>query len=129
MTPQTHAVLPPLKILIVDDEIELRELLSLKFKKSGFEVDLAATGAEAAFKLDSSNYGVVLCDLNLPDSPKGIELYRLSNNKEQKPIFIAITGYTQDSPEVRDARTAGVEHIFSKPLKLRSILDLIDRSA
>lgn len=117
------------RILIVDDEVELRALLLLKFQKIGYEVELAASGTEAAALLQNSDYSVVLCDLNLPNDPKGSDLHSLSQNKDNKPLFIAITGYTQDSPEVNAARLAGVEHIFSKPLRLRVILDLIARGA
>ena len=109
----------------MDDEVELRALLQLKFQKFGYEVELAASGTEAAVLLQNSDYSIVLCDLNLPDSPKGADLHRLSRNKDSKPLFIAITGYTQDSPEVNAARLAGVEYIFSKPLRLKAILDLI----
>jgi YesN/AraC family two-component response regulator len=67
----------------------------------------------------------VLCDLNLPNDPKGIQLYELINRQEKRPEFIVITGYTQDSPEVRAARSAGIKYIFSKPLNLKSIFTLL----
>ncbi|MEN9529027.1 MAG: hypothetical protein RI932_900 [Pseudomonadota bacterium] len=113
------------RILIVDDELELRSLLQIKFQKSGFNVDLAASGDEAAKKLTENEYSAVLCDLNLPNDPKGIQLYELINRQEKRPEFIVITGYTQDSPEVRAARSAGIKYIFSKPLNLKSIFTLL----
>ncbi|MBM3380834.1 MAG: response regulator [Betaproteobacteria bacterium] len=125
MTSSSTHTEPKGHLLIVDDELELRVLLQMKFQKSGFAVDLAANGEEAQKKLSEKNYSAVLCDLNLPNDPKGIALYELSNSKQNKPAFIVITGYTQDSPEVRAARLAGIKHIFSKPLNLRNILSLL----
>lgn len=117
------------RILIVDDEVELRTILALKFEKSGFAVDTAGTGAEAASCLQSNNYAAVICDLRLPDTPQGAQLFELSRAKPSKPLFIAITGYTQDSPEVKEARAVGVEHIFSKPLRLKTLFELLERVA
>jgi DNA-binding response OmpR family regulator len=113
------------RILIVDDEFELRALLQIKLQKAGFSVDLAASGDEATQKLNEVDYSAVLCDLNLPNDPKGIQIYELIQSKDRKPEFIVITGYTQDSPEVRAARSAGIKQIFSKPLNLRTLLGLL----
>ncbi|MEY4063889.1 MAG: hypothetical protein RIR26_97 [Pseudomonadota bacterium] len=113
------------RILIVDDEVELRTLLALKFEKSGFTVDTAGSGSEAASLLQGNDYSAILCDLRLPDAPQGAELFGITRRKSNTPLFIAITGYTQDSPEVKGARAAGVEHIFSKPLRLKTIFELL----
>jgi hypothetical protein len=42
--------------------------------------------------------------------------------------FIAITGYAQDSPEVKAARAEGMKYVFSKPLQMKAILSLIQDS-
>ncbi|NBO38146.1 response regulator [bacterium] len=111
------------RILVVDDEEELRNLLSLKLQRSGFEVDCAADGMQASEFINNKDYTAILCDLNLPNHPKGDELYSVA--RKSKAVFIAITGFTQDSPEVKAARATGIEHVFSKPLRLKGILDLI----
>lgn len=113
------------KILIVDDEEELLALLSLKLTNSGFEVILAATGEEAKSLLSEHQFSAVLCDLNLPNSPRGRELYEHCSQIDHPTLFIVMTGFTQDSPEVRAARGAGLTHVFSKPLRLKSIIQLI----
>ena len=112
-------------VLIIDDEDELRSLLLLKFTNEGFDVALASTGEEAKNLLSQSNFSAVLCDLNLPNSPKGRELFELSTQLARPPLFIVITGYTQDAPEVAAARRVGLKHIFSKPLRLKNIFQLI----
>ncbi|MEY2988234.1 MAG: hypothetical protein RJB13_1755 [Pseudomonadota bacterium] len=117
-----------MNVLIIDDEDELRSLLLLKFTNAGFKVALASTGEEAKTLLSENNFSAVLCDLNLPNSPKGRELFELSAQLASPPLFIVITGYTQDAPEVAAVRNAGIKHIFSKPLRLKNILQLISSS-
>lgn len=115
-------------ILIIDDEDELRSLLLLKFTNEGFSVQLASTGEQAMALLGGNEFAAVLCDLNLPCSPKGRELFEFSSQLARPPLFIVITGYTQDAPEVAAARRAGLKHIFSKPLRLKNIFHLISSS-
>jgi DNA-binding NtrC family response regulator len=128
MTPNSTLQSEGQRLLIVDDEVELRSLLAMKFSKSGFEVDVAATGEEAIEFMNSSDYKAILCDLNLSESMKGGDLHKLVISKKISSKFIAITGYAQDSPEVRAARAEGMKYVFSKPLQIRAILSLIEDS-
>lgn len=116
------------RILIIDDEEELRALLLMKFKAAGHTVTLVEGGEEAQSLLEQHAFDAVLCDLNLPNSPKGKELFKICSQKSKPPLFILITGYTPDSPEVRAARQAGLHHVFSKPLRLKNIFQLINES-
>ncbi|MFZ9519437.1 MAG: response regulator [Silvanigrellaceae bacterium] len=127
MTSASEAEQP--RILVIDDEVELRTLLAMKFSKSGFEVDVAASGEEAVEFIQKENYRAILCDLSLPNSLKGHDVYQLVLRKNSKAKFIAITGYAQDSPEVGAAKNAGIEHIFSKPLRMSAILNILNSSA
>ncbi|MFL6718104.1 MAG: response regulator, partial [Burkholderiaceae bacterium] len=67
--------MPPPRILIVDDEADLRELLDITFLKMGLDSDCAATLAEARSYLARNAYAMVLTDMRLPDG-LGIELVR-----------------------------------------------------
>lgn len=113
------------RLLVVDDELELRTLLAMKFSKSGFSVDVAATGAEAAEFLSREKYSAILCDLNLPENMNGCDVYNIAKTRCGDCTFIAITGYAPDSPQVRNARAAGIPHVFSKPLQMKAILELV----
>jgi DNA-binding NtrC family response regulator len=116
------------RLLIVDDEVELRSLLAMKFTKSGFAVDLAANGTEAIEFINTSTYSAILCDLNLSETLKGGDLHKFILAKRMSSKFIAITGYAQDSPEVKAARAEGMKYVFSKPLQMKAILSLIQDS-
>ena len=80
------------KILIVDDEIEICEMLSRHFRYIGYEVDMAFNGVEAMEKLAQSSFQVVISDIVMPKMD-GVELLRAL--KKQYPMIhiIMITGY------------------------------------
>ena len=54
------------KILVVDDEENLRHMLQVMLKKLGYQVDAAADGAEALEKGAVNNYDFILCDIRMP---------------------------------------------------------------
>ena len=64
------------RVLIVDDEPDLRELLELTVLKMGFDVETAGTVAEARAQLNEHAFSLVLTDMRLPDGD-GLELVRL----------------------------------------------------
>ena len=55
------------KILIVDDELNMRLVLSAMLKKEGFDISSASNGREALQILQSNNIDVVITDLKMPD--------------------------------------------------------------
>ena len=63
------------RVLVVDDEADLRELLELTLVKMGLDVDSAASVAEARALLAVKSYQLVLTDMRLPDG-LGLELVR-----------------------------------------------------
>lgn len=129
MTSQNATDTPDSRLLVVDDEIELRSLLAMKLSKSGFVVDVAADGQQAIELMNTHHYTAVLCDLNLPERIKGGDLFNFVQQHTGDCTFIAITGYAPDSPEVRAARAAGIKHVFSKPLQMKAIVSIIQGSA
>ena len=78
------------RILVVDDEADLRELLEITLVRMGLDVDCVETLAAARACLVSTNYGLVLTDMRLPDG-MGIDLVR-EVPEALKPRKIAIDG-------------------------------------
>lgn len=80
------------KILIVDDEIEICEMLSRHFRYVGYDVDTAFNGIEAMEKLAENSFQVVISDIVMPKM-NGVELLRAV--KKQYPMIhiVMITGY------------------------------------
>jgi two-component system response regulator PilR (NtrC family) len=122
------------RILVVDDEADLRELLEITLLKMGLDVDSAATVREARSLLGQHAYALVLTDMRLPDG-LGLELVReVAANYRSTPIAV-ITAYGSAENAVV-ALKAGAFDYVSKPVVLddlrmmvRSALKLSDPAA
>jgi DNA-binding response OmpR family regulator len=105
----------PKKALIVDDDEFLLEMYSLKFKDSGFDIDIAKSGSEALDKIrESKNYDVLLLDIVMP-SPDGFEV--LSTIKKEKLLpkclIIALTNLGQKE-DVEKGKMFGADDYIVK---------------
>ena len=122
------------RILVVDDEADLRELLEITLLKMGLDVDSAATVREARGLLAQTSYALVLTDMRLPDG-LGLELVReVAAHHRSTPIAV-ITAYGSAENAVV-ALKAGAFDYVSKPVVLddlrtmvRSALKLSDKGA
>jgi two-component system response regulator PilR (NtrC family) len=104
------------RILIVDDEADLRELLEITVLKMGLDSDCAANLAEARACLSRKDYALVITDMRLPDGT-GIELVReLANGRRQIPVSV-ITAFGSADNAVA-ALKAGAFDYLSKPVAL-----------
>lgn len=84
------------QILIVEDEMDLRELLSLILKKSGYEIKVAANSQEALRLLQDYKPQLVISDLRMPGG-SGIDLIRaLSETDSARTPFLVMSGCDQD---------------------------------
>lgn len=104
------------RILVVDDEADLRELLEITLVKMGLDVDSAASIASARGFLAQNDYAMVLTDMRLPDG-LGIDLVReVSANHKNTPIAV-ITAFGSADNAVA-ALKAGAFDYLSKPVSL-----------
>jgi len=111
------------RILVVDDEADLRELLEITLLKMGLDVDSAATVREARGLLGQKDYALVLTDMRLPDG-MGLELVReVSSNHRHTPIAV-ITAYGSAENAVI-ALKAGAFDYVSKPVVLDDLRRMV----
>ncbi len=114
------------RILVVDDEADLRELLEITLLKMGLDVDSAATVREARSLLAATTYALVLTDMRLPDG-LGLELVReVAASYRSTPIAV-ITAYGSAENAVV-ALKAGAFDYVSKPVVLDDLRTMV-RSA
>jgi len=111
------------RILIVDDDENIRKVLSAILTDEGYTVELAGTAKEGIVKTEKSYYNLALIDVRLPDM-EGVEL--LSKMRETKPKMrkIIITGY----PTLQNAVSAvneGADAYVIKPFDVEKILETI----
>ncbi|MGZ3158171.1 MAG: sigma-54-dependent transcriptional regulator [Burkholderiaceae bacterium] len=104
------------RILIVDDEADLRELVEITLVKMGLDVDSADCLAEARTRLSQTEYALVLTDMRLPDG-LGIELVReVAADHKNTPIAVITAFGSADNAVV--ALKAGAFDYLTKPVGL-----------
>ena len=92
--------LPPARILVVDDEPNIAELLSAALTFEGYEVGVAATGAEALDQVRTFRPNLVMLDVMLPDFDGTEVCKRLRSQGEQVPIvFLTARDTVEDKVE------------------------------
>lgn len=107
------------RILVVDDEQMVLDLMRTAFTKKGYTVFSALSGCEGLKILRDTNIQVIFLDLKMPEM-SGLELCR--KIKEQNPIacVFAVTGYASIF-ELAECREAGFDDYYTKPVKMEQI--------
>lgn len=110
------------KILVVDDEPDLVELISYNLKKEGFEVSSAPDGEEALNKIRKEAFGLVILDLMLPGI-QGMELCRILR-KDPKTEGLPIIMVTAKGEEVDKilGLEIGADDYLTKPFSPRELI-------
>jgi CheY-like chemotaxis protein len=114
------------KILVVDDEPDIRDILCSFFQEFGYEVTAAPGAQEALSILEQEPILVMLLDLNMPGM-NGLDLCRAIRPRLPQARIYALTGFhrlfTPDS-----ARQAGFDGFLTKPADLHQLLDLVRKA-
>ncbi|MGZ5202392.1 MAG: sigma-54-dependent transcriptional regulator [Telluria sp.] len=114
------------RILVVDDEADLRELLEITLLKMGLDVDSSGTVARARELLAQHQYALVLTDMRLPDG-LGLELVREVNANHKNTPIAVVTAYGSAENAVI-ALKAGAFDYVTKPVVLEDLRIMV-RSA
>lgn len=103
------------RLLIVDDEPEIRDMLSRHFRYLGFKVDTASDGVEALEKLSNVRTEVIISDIVMPRMD-GVELLRTVQKQYPMIHTIMITGYVTLENALSCMRH-GADNCIFKPLE------------
>ncbi len=113
------------RILVIDDEPDIRESLEALLSSEGYQVDLASNAAEGHKRLEHSSYDLVLLDLMMPDKSGMEVLEEIRARDADTPVFM-ITAYGSVEVAV-EALKRGASDYFSKPWDNEKLLIEIDR--
>lgn len=115
------------KVLIIDDEEDIRSVLKDMLGMSGYDVDTAEDGRKAKELYDKTDYDVVITDIIMPVQD-GFEVILDYRNKNQLDRIIAISGGGRTSSEdyLNIASHFGVSSIFSKPPNYKDLIAKVD---
>jgi DNA-binding response OmpR family regulator len=118
------AALRGMRILLVEDDADIRDVFALLIKAEGAHVITAATGQEAINLARHHDFDVVLTDLGLPDFVGDVVIRHIIAAARQRPWIVVVTGY--DEPFVGRARKAGADLVLTKPIVWEWVLDRLD---
>ena len=102
------------KILVIDDEESIRNLIKKAFSEKDYVVHTAENAEEALEILKNEEFKVMFFDLNLPGM-SGLDLCKKIRKKFPKASIFAVTGYASLF-ELADCRKAGFDDYFTKPI-------------
>lgn len=108
-----------LQVLIVDDEVAIRQVLSSQIGELGHQVEHVGTGNAAVQRLGKGDVDIALCDIRLPDI-SGIEVIKRSVAANADTIFLIMTAYASVNTAI-EAMKAGAFDYLIKPLRLEDI--------
>jgi two-component system, OmpR family, KDP operon response regulator KdpE len=108
------------KILLVDDESQIRRVLRATLTSHGYDVAEAVSGDDALGLLHSSGYDLVLLDVNMPGR-SGLETCREICSKRDHPAIIMVTVRDSAIDKV-DALDAGADGYVTKPFGMLELL-------
>ena len=114
------------RLLIVDDEASLREMLGFVFKKEGFEVRLASNFTEGLADALRSSPDVILCDIKMPDG-NGLELLRKVKEENARIPVIMITAHTSTEDAVEAMKAGAIDYI-KKPFDNDELVLIVRRA-
>lgn len=109
-------------LLVVDDEVDVRELLRDILESKGYNVALAEGGREALLLFDANNFDGVFTDIGMPGM-NGWELARAIRERNQQIPLAVITGWG-DVVGADDQKLAQVDWVVTKPFSADRILEL-----
>ena len=111
------------KILVVDDELSMREFLEILLKKEGYEVTTASDGEEASRLLKKDHYDLTIADIRMPKMDGLTLLHRMKEHHSHIPV-IMITAYASPDDAILAMKEGAYDYI-SKPFKVEEIKSVV----
>ena len=116
------------KLLVVDDEKNLRTIVQKELSRQGHEVETAADGETAWQLLEAADFDVLLCDINMPRLDGMALLRRLREKSQNPPEVIMLTGQGTVETAI-EAMKLGAYDYLTKPYRITELAALVTQSA
>jgi DNA-binding NtrC family response regulator len=116
-----------LRLLVVDDEEVIRDVLQALLEREGYEVTTANDAADALARFDAEPFDVVLLDLMLPDRP-GLDVLREIRRRDADAVVVIVTAYSSIEGAIQAMRE-GAFHYIPKPFQNQEVLLTVQKGA
>ena len=114
------------RILVVDDELSMRQFLKILMTKDGYDVEVASNGKEALDKLKDSSFSVILMDYNMPEAIDGLDLLNEFIQRTSKTQIVVITAFASTEQAIKAIELGAADYV-SKPFNVAEIRDIVKK--
>ena len=114
------------RVLVVDDEASIRDLLTQTLTLADYVVDAAPDGAEAVDRMKTQAYNLLVADLRMPGLD-GLSVINEARRMNAGLPVIMITGFSTETTAI-DAANIGVSGYLTKPFKVPKVLEVAARA-
>ncbi|HEY3159368.1 MAG TPA: sigma-54 dependent transcriptional regulator [Vicinamibacterales bacterium] len=115
-SPNAPAPSAKVRILVVDDEPSMREMLRIVLRRDGYDVVIAENGRDAIEQLRTTNIDLLLSDIKMPDVT-GVEVLRAAKDINRDIVAFMMTAFASTSTAVEAMRLGAVDY-FTKPFSM-----------
>jgi DNA-binding NtrC family response regulator len=119
----------PKRLLFVDDESSIREMLPVILRRYGFQVTVAATVSEALQEITSNEFDLLLSDLNIESESDGYVVVRAMRATNPRCVIVILTGYPPLDTSMEKIHH-NVDEYIAKPASADALIAILaDRLA
>ena len=108
--------MPDIRVLVVDDEQSMRDLLAIMLRQAGYEVSVADGGEAAIERLKTESFDLVLTDLRMR-KVDGLTVLKAAKEHAPRTVVLVVTAYASTETAV-EAMKLGAYDYITKPFKL-----------
>jgi DNA-binding NtrC family response regulator len=114
-----------LRLLVIDDDVELRDVVAEYLTSLGYEVDQATEREEAEALLEHYTYSLVVTDISLTElGVEGFDLLKTISNSNPRPKLVVMSGYS-GSEHREKAMHCGADVFLVKPTPLTMLSEVV----
>jgi len=115
------------RVLFLDDELEILELVEELFEMAGLEAVTASNPKAALDLLEKESFDAIVSDIVMPEM-SGIEFFHIVKDKGKLVSpFVFITGFAAENEKIDELIGNGVDKLFLKPLQIYEIAEYIKK--
>ena len=115
------------KILVIDDELSIREMLQIFLRREGFEVKVARSGEDGLESIRKEDFDVIVSDIRMPDM-SGIDLLRRVRSESASGQFILLTAYATAETAIQALKMGAFDYVLKTDNFMEELRHIIDRA-
>lgn len=116
-----------MRVLVIDDNEEIREVLGFYCQENKIECTLASTGVEGLKIIRNDNFDLILLDIAMPEFSGLDVLNSLKKDGILESKNVVVISASSDKAMFEEIQRSGVKEIFRKPCSLEQLSELINR--